>query len=234
MLRASSPESEVHRLRRFAVPVLAVALLAGLLSARANSAPRVEGARAVASKGRPCPGTARACLRVGKPCAKRYEKTYRRHRLTCKSGRLHKSAPPPDDSGDDIFPPPPLAPPVPGHYTGTSSQGHPFAVDVLPPTTMANFQFDLDETCTPSLSFTWGTTFAQKLPIGAGGVVTWTGGGGTGTIRGTLARFGGSFYAKFDGTTVKGDFSLDVQLTEAGTDYSCTSGPVSWTATRSG
>ena len=142
--------------RRFVGLVLFAAMGAASFSASASGVGRV-GVTDAARTRAACPSAATAviagkhvCLRVGKACSKRYEKTYRKHRLTCRHGRLRKAVPPSDDSGDDEFPPPTAAPPVPGHYAGLTSQGHPLEFDVIATDSAWHIHFaQVDETCTP-------------------------------------------------------------------------------------
>jgi hypothetical protein len=173
------------------------------------------------------------CLRVGKRCKKRYESTYRKHGLTCRKGRLRKVAPPPDDSGDTELPPPQPAPPVPGHYTGQTSQGHLFEFDVLNGTTASLFHFaQIDETC-PSYSFSWETTISTQLPI-ANGILNIHGSGRVQNSDGSFLFITNTLYGRFDGGTAQGDFTFTTHTNQARTDPACVTGTVSWNAIRSG
>jgi hypothetical protein len=112
-----------------------------------------------------------------------------------------------------------------------------FEFDVLPPDEGGRIYArylhyaQVDATCTPPLSISWEMGGQQPLLL-ENGTFTSTAGGGRIELRGQLAALSQlSLAIKVDGTKADGEFSYVVRFTEGGTDYTCPTGTVTWTAT---
>jgi hypothetical protein len=125
--------------------------------------------------------------------------------------------------------------PLPGHYQGTTSQGYAFGFDVA--ADVANVTNivtgPVDETCTPSRTFTWLGLDAGSagFPISVG--VFQLNGGSRVVDRGISSSSKISIVGQLDGSQAQGTYRVTSTFTDQGTAYSCDNGSVTWTATHS-
>lgn len=142
-------------------------------------------------------------------------------------------APPPPPSP----PPPPPGPAVtPGHYAGLTSQNEQIRLDVTADgTAVTNLYVNaVNQSCTPpnlvslygALDFGTGLIPLHGNAFSVSITSPFSGGSATGTD--TLA-----FSGAFSGTALSGTIKEDTTLTVSGTAVTCSSGTVTYTATRS-
>jgi hypothetical protein len=136
-------------------------------------------------------------------------------------------------------PPAPPAPPEPGHYSGLTSQGYGVGIDVTADgSAFTRFTVSrLDDTCTPQRSFV-NTIFSDSSSSGPytirpGGFFSLTG-GGTAVSNGITYRFKIVLRGDIVGPNAQGTLRITTMFTEQGTDYTCTAGDLTWTATHTG
>jgi hypothetical protein len=169
-----------------------------------------------------------ACLKVGAKCAARYEKSYNKYGYHCLRGKLVKKVKPP---------PPPLA--TPGHYLGRTSQNEIFNFDVTADArSVANLLTgQVNQSCTPGGSLSQGQIDLR------GGALTVLKDGTFGYLdsgAGTVGSFASHYKVVIEGHfspggIAAGNLREDTSFADAdGTAYSCSSGVVSWTASRVG
>jgi hypothetical protein len=181
------------------------------------------------------------CLRVGQACKGRYEKAYRKYRLTCAYSHLHRWSPPPPPPVEPVPPPPPLPPSAqPGHYKGLTSQITTFEFDIV----NGGLLFrglntgQINQGCTPS-----GHVYGGNLnwpdyivPVSLAGVFTIDTDLTGGTIGGWPTRGHLTIRGQMAGQTGSGSLEVRDMFTNTsnGVTYSCGSGLQTWTATRTG
>jgi hypothetical protein len=136
-------------------------------------------------------------------------------------------------------PPAPPAPPEPGHYSGLTSQGYGVGIDVTADgSAVTRFTVSrLDDACTPQRSFV-NTIFSDSSSSAAytirpGGFFSLTG-GGTAVSNGITYRFRVVLRGDIVGPNAQGTLRITTMFTEQGTDYTCTAGDLTWTATHTG
>jgi hypothetical protein len=133
-------------------------------------------------------------------------------------------------------PPPPPPPAVAGSYAGLSSQNERVTFDVLAAgPAVTKFRINsVNQSCQPPnlvsifgpLDF--GTGTATVVADGTFGF-TYV---GPGTISGNPANFDIRANGKFTGTTAAGTARFDMTFTLSGINFTCSSGNVTWTASR--
>jgi hypothetical protein len=221
--------------RRIGVGLLTCALVtAGVLSATAPAASSAP------AGGCQSGSIAPACLKAGQPCKAANRADYSRFGFVCSSGRLHKrvaTAPPasiPATTTAITTTAPPLPPPSvpPGHYAGTTSQGHSIQFDVKPDgRNLTNIVArELDETCAPSRSWTYPgfETGGFDYPLLASGAFHLNG-GSRNIDAGISSSTKITMSAGWTGGQAQGTYAVTTAFTDQGTAYACT-GSVSWTA----
>jgi hypothetical protein len=225
--------------RRAGVFAVAVAFGLSSLAVAASGATRPTGASPAASGAcKPATiGGKRKCLAVGQKCSTRYQAAYRKYGFVCKNGRLRKrtTAPPP------VTPPPPPPPPpppaTPGHYTGKTSQNEQFDFDVTADGRgFASLKTgQVNEGCTPYATIYGGNwTFnSSPYPIDASGTFK-IDFAFTGAVSGAPSNGHLTIDGHFNGATAQGTLLETLNFTYQGTTYSCTSGPQTWLASRTG
>ncbi len=213
--------------------VLAAAALAGVLAASTQASPHAAAARCPKGTKAVIINNGLACLKVGAKCVARYEKTYNRHGYHCSRGKLVKRTkpkPPP--------PPPPKPVAVPGHYVGRTSQNEVFDFDVTADgkavVNLATGQ--VNESCTPGASLSGGNIAlpGQALAIDATGTFSYDA-SGIGTVGSDASHVTVTIEGHLSpGGVAAGNLQSDTSFVHEGTAYSCSSGLVSWTASRVG
>jgi hypothetical protein len=173
------------------------------------------------------------CIHPGGKCVAAHNRKYRASFFTCVKGRLRDYAP----AGSQKPPPPPPPPPpapaaTPGHYEGRTSQNEIIRLDVQPGglSIRGLFVHAINESCNPS-GGVWGSfTGTSLFPVTTDGTLAidtptvYTDGG---TTKG---RF--TLRAGFSGIVVTGTLTDTTNLSSKGTAISCSSGLVTFTATR--
>ena len=138
--------------------------------------------------------------------------------------------------------PPPPAPPQPGHYSGPTSQGYGVGIDVTADgSAFTRFNIDrMDDTCTPErawvdtiFAYPAGFYYAPGFTIRPGGFLSLVGGGTSGS-NGITYHFRISLRGDIVGPDAQGALRITTMFTEQGTDYTCTAGDLTWTATHTG
>jgi Ca2+-binding RTX toxin-like protein len=141
--------------------------------------------------------------------------------------RPTRLAPPPS-------PPPPPPPPgpvaSPGRYAGPTSQNEQITFDVTG-STVANIVANTKESCQPAFTLSGETKFLSAS-IAADGKFS-NSFSDTGNAAGETAQYQISIQGSFSGAKATGTFKVDITFDKAGTHYICTSGTVSWNASRS-
>jgi hypothetical protein len=163
------------------------------------------------------------CLRSGQACKTRHQTAYRKYGFRCVNGRLRKRSTPPT--------PAPRA--QSGHYKGTDSQNELIEFDVN--TTrdgVQNFSTgQINAGCTPPLHLAGGNVQGGSAEIAADSSFKIdfdypsTIGGNPYTGHVTIT-------GHFSGTTATGTMRNTLSFTLDGIQYSCESGLLNWTATR--
>jgi hypothetical protein len=174
------------------------------------------------------------CIHLGGKCIAAHNAKYRANFFTCVKGRLREYSPAPHPTS----PPPPLPPTpvaIPGHYEGRTSQNELIRLDVQPGGRgVTGFYIHaINESCSPSggltREFSWGWV---PDSITVDGMLT----SKLGYFRPTLpfTVVGGfTLHAGFTGIVVTGTFTDETKpVSKDGTPLSCSSGLVSFTATR--
>jgi hypothetical protein len=130
-------------------------------------------------------------------------------------------------------------PVTPGSYKGATQNGNYVFFTLTPDRTITGFRVnDLPETCDPGGGITGGIDFGGDVfRIGADGSVlaegSWTGSDVRGDVEWT------SFYAKVTGvfaapTSISGTIIEKDELNYQGQHFKCSSGDITWSATRQG
>ena len=232
-------------MRKFLLTLIVSSVVGAALStvaAGAFRAPASISPREPTSGSKPCPagsthakiGGSFTCLRVGQRCKKQYQAAYRKYGFSCVNGRLRKrsggGAPPP--------PPPPPPPAQAGHYRGLTSQNENFEFDVTfdgaGVTKIITGQ--INQGCNPN-DF---TLFGGGL--NGGGGVTPIAADGSFAIDATFSSTVDqdpstehlTITGHFNGAVAVGNMRLITTFATGGTAYTCESGLMTWTATRTG
>jgi hypothetical protein len=144
-------------------------------------------------------------------------------------------SPPPPAPPPPPPPPPPAPPATPGHYVGKTSHLTNVTFDVLPDSSrLVNFRTgQINESCTPGASLSGGNIGLEWMRINLNGSFgfSWS---GKGTVDNLPSDYSVSIAGRFAGGVANGTIRKTTAFTHTGTAYSCDSGTVTWTATRSG
>jgi hypothetical protein len=128
-------------------------------------------------------------------------------------------------------PPPPPTPPPTGHYTGTTSQNEAFNFDVAG-FSLTNLRTgQVNESCDPPFYIYGNYTTVGQAAINPdlSFRVEWS---APGSVGSAAARFHKVIEGHFNGAIAAGNLKIDTTfIWTDGTYYTCSSGPVSWTAT---
>jgi len=158
------------------------------------------------------------CLRSGQTCKTRYQAVYRKYGFRCVNGRLRKRSTPSAQSG---------------HYKGTDSQNELIEFDVN--TTgdgVQNFSTgQINAGCNPPLHLAGGNVQGGSAEIAAGSTFK-IDFDYPSTIAGNPYTGHVTITGRFSGTTATGTMRNTLSFTLDGVQYSCESGLLSWTATR--
>jgi RTX calcium-binding nonapeptide repeat (4 copies) len=136
-------------------------------------------------------------------------------------------------------PPPAQAPVTPGNYQGQTQNGNYVFFTVQPNRTFTALRInDLPEPCNGGLSIVGGVNFGTStIPIEDNGAFTASGNWDGSDVQGdaTWTHSDVTLTGRFDtATSVSGTVVLNERLTYKGTAYQCSSGTISWTATKQG
>lgn len=181
-------------------------------------------------------GGQRKCLRAGQPCAKKNEAGYRRHGFTCVNGHLRKrtAAPPPAPTPP---PPPPPPPAQPGHFHGLTSQSETFDFDVTADGShiTALVVGGVNQGCNPPAHIAGNRLDAGSsvFTLGADGTL-----GIDATFESTVDDDPSTDHitiaGRVTGSAGTGTLRLTTAFTSQGTAYTCESGSLTWSVTRTG
>ena len=244
--RTSRETRREEPVKKVLFTVVVGSLLVGGLSSGAAGALRGTaglGPSQVNAASKACPsgstpakiGGSITCLRAGQRCQKRYQTAYRKYGYNCVNGRLRKR------SGGGTTPPPPPPPPPPaqaGHYRGLTSQNE-------------NFEFDVTSDGAGVAKIVTGQINQGCNPpdftLFGGGL---NGGGGVTPIKSdssfaideTFSSFVDqdpstehlTITGHFTGAVAVGTMRLITAFSNNGTAYTCESGLMTWTTTRTG
>jgi hypothetical protein len=177
------------------------------------------------------------CLKVGQRCQKRYEKQYRKYGFRCVSGRLRKyvTSPPPAPTPPPAPQPPPPPPGQPGHYKGLTSQNEDFEFDVTSDGRGVRglITGQINQGCTPGGSLYGGNQNfgSYVIPIASDGSFTFDQ-----TFQTSVDVYPATAHLRISGHLAGavgvGNLRMTTTFTYSGTPYSCESGLLTWTATR--
>jgi hypothetical protein len=143
-------------------------------------------------------------------------------------------APPPSTSPPPPAPPPPpaLQPPPAGHYSGRTSQNETFDFDVSGFSLLNLRTGQVNQSCTPPFNI-WGNyTTATRAPISSDGSfhIEWS---GPGAVGGQPANYHTTIDGHFSGSLAAGTLKIESSFTGSdGIFRTCTSGLVTWTASK--
>jgi Ca2+-binding RTX toxin-like protein len=137
-------------------------------------------------------------------------------------------------------PPPPPPPPSPppaqdGHYLGATSQNERITFDVVGGgRTLTNFAITgVNQSCVPDRYYLYGAFSLGSATISIAGDGTIS---GSSTFPGTVGPYAATYTitltARFNSSISAGTFREDVAFSDAAGLLRCTSGPVTWNATR--
>jgi hypothetical protein len=162
------------------------------------------------------------CLRPGQACKTRYQAAYRKYGFRCVNGRLRKRSTPA-----------PAPPAYPGHYKGTDSQNELIEFDVnASGDGVQNFSTgQINAGCTPPLHLGGGNVQGGSARIEADSTFK-IDFDYTSTIGGNPYAGHVTITGHFSGTTSTGAMRNTLSFTLYGVQYSCESGMLTWTATR--
>ncbi len=213
--------------------LIAVAIMAA--TAQAAGAPTATAVACKRGSVAAIVGGAQVCLSAGQKCLARYERIYKAKGFHCAVGHLRRvphNPPPP--------PPPPSPPPPharPGHYQGTTSQNEAWNFDVTPDGAgLVNLTTgQINESCAPPSYLSGGNLNfgAYRINIAANGgfSVTVT---IPGSVGGTPSQSTVKITGQFSNGLAIGTFLETDTFNYQGTDFSCTSNPQTWTASKTG
>jgi hypothetical protein len=139
-------------------------------------------------------------------------------------------------------PPPPPPPATAGHYVGLSSQNEQVTFDVLATGPVAtNFRINsVNQSCQPpDLVSTFGALdfSSAQAQVAADGAFAFSYRGpgtvmGPGAVSGNAANFDITVNGRLTGTEASGTARFDMTFMYADINFTCTSGVVTWTASR--
>lgn len=178
------------------------------------------------------------CLRVGAPCVRRYQSTYRRYGFSCVNGKLRKYVKPrPAPTTTVVVTTTAPAPPPPpvyqtGHYVGTTSQFQPISFDITAGQIQNVTSGDINESCSPQTNIYGNHLSIPQYPLNADGSFDdeWSG-------QGTIGTFPANYHTvvagRVQGGLASGTIKIDNSFDAYSVGYVCSSGLVTWTATLS-
>lgn len=221
-----------------AMAVLALAGVASVGAASPNSSRNQKPGTASCLPG--VVGGKRVCLAVGQRCKTRYQGRYRQYGFVCVNGRLRKRpAPkPPVVTQPTPTPPAPTPAAIDGHFKGVTSQNETFEFDIV----NGGLTFkglktgQINQGCTPP-GHIYGNYFNwpdYTVPVSMAGDWTIDGDLTGGYVGSWPAATHLTIHGHMSGQTGTGNLELRRSFTNGSTGiaYTCDSGLVTWTVTR--